>query len=64
MRKRIRTLSVLALAIGAGVAIVPAQVIRHIDVENRFTNVGAMIVWVEPNGAGVPQGFSPPAAVP
>lgn len=33
-----------------------AQDPPHIDVQNLFPNVGAVIVWAEPNNAGVPPG--------
>src|SRR5215471_8613536 len=50
-----RTL-IIALALGAGATTLSAQAVRHIDVENLFPSVGSAVIWVEPNGAGVPPG--------
>jgi hypothetical protein len=50
-----RTL-IIALALGARASTLSAQAVRHIDVENLFPSVGTAIIWVEPNGAGVPPG--------
>jgi hypothetical protein len=33
------------------------QSLRMIDFFNLFPNVGALVVWVEPNDAGVPEGL-------
>src|SRR5690242_11656428 len=51
-----RTLLFIALALDTGAIAVRAQDLRHVDVQNLFPNVGAAIVWVEPNNAGVPPG--------
>ena len=49
-----RTLFLAVLTLGPG-AIACAQE-RQIDAENLFPNVGATIVFVDPNPAGIPPG--------
>ena len=49
-----RTLIIAAVTLGT---ILYAQDSRHIDVKNLFPNVGTMIVWADPNDAGVPAGI-------
>ena len=48
-----RALIIATISLAAGLH---AQDSRRIDVKNLFPNVGTMIVWADPNDAGVPSG--------
>jgi len=56
MSLQMRTLIIYTLALGVSFTSARAQLSSPIDVENLFPNVGAAIVWADPNNAGVPPG--------
>jgi hypothetical protein len=56
-KRRMRTLNVIALAVGLAALSAAQDDPRKIDVYNLFPNVGTMIVEAEPNDAGVPPGI-------
>ena len=45
------------LSLGASTISLAADDPTHIDVNNLFPSVGALVIWVEPNSAGVPPGI-------
>jgi hypothetical protein len=57
VRGSIKSALLFVCAFIAAATSVAAQDSSHIDVNNLFPSLGALVIWVEPNDAGVPPGI-------